>query len=48
MNFKLEIVHIQNTKNRHETAPTASMKPADDNKHNTQLKFIGVTEGAEK
>ena len=48
MNLKLESVHVQNTKNRPETAPTASKKPADGNKHNTQLKFIGVAESAEK
>ena len=48
MNLELESVHVQNTKNRPETAPTASKKPTDDNKHNTQLKFIGVAESAEK
>ena len=48
MNLKLENVHSQNTNNRPETAPTASKKPADDNKHKTQLKFIGVAESAEK
>ena len=48
MNLKLESAHVQNTKNRPETAPTVSKKPADDNKHNTQLKFIGVAESAEK
>ena len=48
MNLKLQSVHVQNTKNRPETAPTASKKPADDNKHNTQLKFIDVAESAEK
>ena len=48
MNLKRESVHVQNTKNRPETEPTASKKPADDNKHLTQLKFIGVAESPEK
>ena len=48
MNLKMEIDHVQNTKNCPETAPTASKKNADDHKHDAQLKFISVAEIAEK
>ena len=42
MNLRLGRVHVPKTKNRPETAPTASKKTAYDNKNFTQLKLIGV------